>query len=542
MHLRVPCRGVDAGINADDMTMYYDEKLKRWVDPAAPESSEAVVAGPPPIKVQDQTPAPEPVRSEPGGSSGTADLMAPPPSFRKKRGARGTPAKTSTAALPGGPAMLTPGVPSGGETNFSAEGTEGVSASAGGSATDEAEVGPDMQGAASGESEAAGSAPSALGGFAVFTPAVSASAEGGEDGDADGDDHLRAADEWLEFKPPEPEPDSDDEGHENSGDGSGAAGEDGYSDNLAPGMGLPSDTLPGMNSPSDGTAAASWMGAGEDIAGLIGGDEWSGTGGGGGGGELGAVDDFTAGLAFSAPPGMEVGVTTQAEDTEELSGDARDDSSPVGQVELAPTAYWGGGSGSIAEDEATQGPEPEPEPTPEPDLATHGAQIPDASQDAMDGASMGAEQDDDMLGTAESDSPLAAARAAQTARLAAQIARLKRASDSADGDDVAPAAAASDSGSGDGEHPPPVDQDEDDEESEFDPCVIRPTSLLTVPICAGKSWLRACVGYIMFRLLRVHVTGCCVCVRSLGTHNASHRTCANKKRVAARCIACGCAV
>ena len=127
--MRVPCRGADAGINADDMTMYYDEKLKRWVDPAAPETSEDAVVGPPPIGVQSQALAKdEPARPEPDGSSGTADLMAPPPSFRKKRGARGTPAKTSTAALPGGPTVLAPGALSGGETNFSSNNTEEVSA------------------------------------------------------------------------------------------------------------------------------------------------------------------------------------------------------------------------------------------------------------------------------------------------------------------------------------------------------------------------------------------------------------------------------
>lgn len=439
--------------------MYYDEKLKRWVDPAAPESSEETVAGPPPTGPQApvQALAPsgsaQPDRSEPGSSVDV--LTAPPPSFRKKRGARGAPAKTSTAALSG--ALMLPSMPRGPgdqeptrvSDNGTDSGTDGVDAPValdGGAAGDS---GVGMESASGGKDQGQGETADPLSGlgFAVFTPLKSVPTENDE-GDGSGGDGTSAAgggvDEWLEFKPPEPAPDSDDGGSDDDGadnpggDGSGAAG----GGSGVPGMGTLPAALPGL---FDTPAADGWMDGGDDIAGLSGGDGWSGPGG--GGGEPGGVDDFTAGMAFSAPPGMDLGFLPHGEDAEELSED------PAGEAEPAPTAYWGGGSDSpvTAEAEAEHAPEFEPQSVAAADSTTGGAGSPDASQDDT-----GREED--------ADSAIAAARAAQTARLAAQIARLKRAGGSADGD------VPSDSDES-GEQPPPVSQnaDDDDDESEFDP-------------------------------------------------------------------------
>eukprot|EP01043_Picozoa_sp_COSAG02_P019248 COSAG02_NODE_920_length_15934_cov_11.363751_9_plen_621_part_00 len=469
------------------MTMYYDEKLKRWVDPAAPESSEATVAGPPPTGAQSPAPAPAPApsgsgeadRSEPGSVSGTDDLMAPPPSFRKKkRGARGAPAKTSTGGLPGTTHLMTPGVPNGASNgepkSFSANETgEGaVPEVADTGAAVEPGVGAGgEEGVAGDDSEGKVVAPDPLSelGFAVFTPPVSTPTEDGGDADADGA-IAGGVDDWLEFKPPEPVPDSDDEGSDDNGEGNlggavSGAGSDGVG--VGPGMGTLSRPLPGMSSPTDGTAAASWMDGGEDTAGLSGGgDEWSGAGSGDG---APGVDDFTAGMAFSAPPGMNLGFLPETEDGQEST-----DNSPSEQEQPAPTAYWGGGSDSPR----TAEPEPEPEPEPVPDTVSDFA-------DKGESAAVDSDEEND----AADDSALAAARAAQTARLAAQIARLKRAGESADGDASVAATSVRDRSA---EQPPPVDQnaDDDDEESEFDPCVKRcsmPPCLVTVGICGAQA-------------------------------------------------------
>jgi len=102
----------DDGINADDMTMcahpsprtaaassmaddavarYYDEKLKRWVDPSSPEGDAPAAVGPPPTAGGPATPEPaaaaasSPSAAGDGENGATQDLMAPPPSFRKKK-------------------------------------------------------------------------------------------------------------------------------------------------------------------------------------------------------------------------------------------------------------------------------------------------------------------------------------------------------------------------------------------------------------------------------------------------------------------------
>ncbi len=478
-------RGVDSGkgINADDMTMYYDEKLKRWVDPAAPESSEAAVTGPPPTVAQSPAPAPAPSgsdeadRSEPGSASGTDDLMAPPPSFRKKkRGARGVPARTSTSGLPGATQLITPGVPSiasdGEPKSFSANETgEGAVLNAAGTgAAAESGVGAGgEEGVAGDEGEGQVVAPDPLSGlgFAVFTPPVSAPTEDGGAADADGTS-AGGVDDWLEFKPPEPVSDSDNEGSDDNGLGNvvSGAGSDGVG--VGPGMGALSGPLPGMSSPTDGTAAASWMDGGEDIAGLSGGgDEWSGAGSGDG---AAGVDDFTAGMAFSAPPGMNLGFLPDTDDGQESTGHSSSE-----QEELAPTAYWGGGSGSLG----TAEPAPEPE---------HGPEFDTVSESAGKGESTAAADSDEE--DTDDDSALAAARSAQTARLAAQIARLKRAGGSADGDVVS--ATSTSARDRIAEQPPAIDQnaDDDDEESEFDPCVKRRSTSpcsLTVAICGAQA-------------------------------------------------------
>ena len=42
----------DDNINADEMTMYYDEKLGKWVDPSSPEGAvDSAAAGPPPVSM-----------------------------------------------------------------------------------------------------------------------------------------------------------------------------------------------------------------------------------------------------------------------------------------------------------------------------------------------------------------------------------------------------------------------------------------------------------------------------------------------------------
>jgi hypothetical protein len=142
----------------------------------------------------------------------------------------------------------------------------------------------------------------------------------------------------------------------------------------------------------------------------------------------------------------------------------------------APRTFWGGG-----------GAEP-PEPEAAPMVIAGSNESNDASQGHVGGgedlyedrgestADTGAggdgdDEEDDELEADAVESAVAAARAAQTARLAAQIARLKKASGSVDGDDAAPAAAATAAADN---QPPAVVAAEDDEdaetEGEVDPC------------------------------------------------------------------------
>ena len=120
-------------VNADDMTMYYDEKLKRWVDPNDADSLKPVEAvAPPPTGA---APAPAPALQDaaaggPGPAGATTpakvedtsnDLMAPPPSFRRRKPSqkRQTVSRTMSS-----PALLSP------TSAARAAGTEGAGAAA----------------------------------------------------------------------------------------------------------------------------------------------------------------------------------------------------------------------------------------------------------------------------------------------------------------------------------------------------------------------------------------------------------------------------
>ena len=71
------------------MEMYYDEKLKRWVDPSDPDSMKPVddIAPPPtdaqPSAAKGDTPPAQPAAL--GAEDAVGDLMTPPPSFRRRR-------------------------------------------------------------------------------------------------------------------------------------------------------------------------------------------------------------------------------------------------------------------------------------------------------------------------------------------------------------------------------------------------------------------------------------------------------------------------
>jgi hypothetical protein len=69
----------------DDNTMFYDEKLKRWIDPGAPEEAGAGGGGlpPPPITAPTgESFAPQMAAAAP---SETDDMMAPPPLRKPKK-------------------------------------------------------------------------------------------------------------------------------------------------------------------------------------------------------------------------------------------------------------------------------------------------------------------------------------------------------------------------------------------------------------------------------------------------------------------------
>ena len=95
-------------VNADDMTMYYDEKLKRWVDPNDADSMKPVEAvAPPPTTAAAPAPAPNPAGDvtqttplKPDQVSN--DLMAPPPSFRRRKSTQKRPSVTANAYEMGG--------------------------------------------------------------------------------------------------------------------------------------------------------------------------------------------------------------------------------------------------------------------------------------------------------------------------------------------------------------------------------------------------------------------------------------------------------
>ena len=281
-------------------------------------------------------------------------------------------------------------------------------------------------------------------GFAVFTPPVftpGASAEVEADS---------AADEWLEFKPPTPTQDSD--------------GEDAAADELEPEPEpvLPCGPggLPGLSSPDDGAAEIVWMGDDSGDGDLGGEWKWkrrreppcSG------------ADEFTAGMEFSAPPGMGFLLPEEEQVAEPVGDGGGGDggggggywSGGGGEAEAAPTSFWGasGAVSEVAQGSGSPGTE---------DDALHEEPSPNSASSTGAGASDGLDDD----ATDPAGAAVAAARAAQTARLAAQIARLKRApssigsTESADADDAG------------ADQPPAVVQggnaDDDETEGEFDP-------------------------------------------------------------------------
>ena len=97
--------GGNQAILGGEMEMYYDEKLKRWVDPSDPDSMKPVddIAPPPtdaqPSAAKGDTPPPAQPAAL-GAEDAVGDLMTPPPSFRKRR-------KQSRSVS--SPALLSPG-------------------------------------------------------------------------------------------------------------------------------------------------------------------------------------------------------------------------------------------------------------------------------------------------------------------------------------------------------------------------------------------------------------------------------------------------
>ena len=198
---------------------YFDEKLKKWVDPSNPDSMEPdAPLAPPPMAGGGAAPAEDEAAAEPAfdgngtpdaeaeklGEKLTNNLMAPPPSFnRKKRGGK----RSST---PGATLSFVPRLPGGGDSGSSVGG-----------------------GVPGGGSTSPGQSPSAAEGLTVFTPTADpAAAPSNSSADelspavftpsAVQEQSSGGADDgFLEYRAPEPEADP---GGQESGAG-GVAGE-----------------------------------------------------------------------------------------------------------------------------------------------------------------------------------------------------------------------------------------------------------------------------------------------------------------------------